>query len=160
MKSVYSNRTTIYLSIIGLLIFSSAMIICIFSLIDNIMNNQPIMIIINSISLFVFVCFIVLFLFILNRFGCKILYDEDEKQIIRKGFICGYKYQLKIEDIKEIIVATFPKKTTYYVLIDSYNTKYDGGYKKSFIRIEKNKKNQKFIRQFWNKPIKTINLYF
>lgn len=79
MKSVYSNRTTIYLSIIGLLIFSNAMIICIFSLIDNIMNNQPIMIIINSISLFVFVCFIVLFLFILNRFGCKILYDEDEK---------------------------------------------------------------------------------
>lgn len=157
MKSVYSNRTTIYLSIIGLLIFSSAMIICIFSLIDNIMNNQPIMIIINSISLFVFVCFIVLFLFILNRFGCKILYDEDEKQIIRKGFICGYKYQLKIEDIKEIIVATFPKETTYYVLINSYNTKYDGWYKKSFIRIEKNKKNQKFIRQFWNKP---INRYF
>lgn len=62
MKSVYSNRTTIYLSIIGVLIFSSAMIICIFYLIDNIMNNQPIMIIINSISLFVFVCFIVLFL--------------------------------------------------------------------------------------------------
>ena len=76
----------------------------------------------------------------LNRLGCTIIYNEKEKTIIRKGFICGYKYIVKIEDIKDIVVATFPKETTYYVLIDSYNTKYDGGYKKSFIRIEKNEK--------------------
>ena len=61
---------------------------------------------------------------------------------------------MKIEDIKEIIITSFPKETEYYVLIDSTNTKYVGGYKKSFIRIEKNKKNQDFIKQFWNKPIK------
>ena len=90
----------------------------------------------------------------LNRFGCKIIYNEEKRIVIRKGFICGYNYQLKIEDIKEIIITSFPKETEYYVLIDSTNTKYVGGYKKSFIRIEKNKKNQDFIKQFWNKPIK------
>ena len=89
----------------------------------------------------------------LNRFGYKITYNEDERTIQRKGFICGYKYIVKIEDIKNIVTATFPKETTYYVIIDSHNTKYDGGSKKSFIRIEKNEDNLKFIKQFWDKPI-------
>ena len=112
------------------------------------------MIIVYSVLFVEFSCFISLLLLMLNRFGCKIIYNEEEKMIIRKGFICGYKYQLKIEDIKEIIIASFPKETTYYVLIDYTNTKYDGGSKKSFIRIEKNEKNQSFIKQFWDKPIK------
>lgn len=68
--------------------------------------------------------------------------------------ICGYKFQVKIDDIQDIIIAEFPKETTYYVFIDSYNTKFEGGSKKSFIRIEKNDKNLKFITQFWDKPIK------
>lgn len=60
------------------------------------------------------------------------MYNVDEGIIIRKGFICGYKYQLKIEDIKDIIIISFSKETTYYVLIDPINTKYDGGKQKIF----------------------------
>ena len=154
MKKVYSNKFMVYFLSFGVFFFSIFSIICFFSLISNIMYGKQNVIIVYSILLFEFICFLSLFLFSLNRFGCKIIYNEEEQIIIRKGFICGYKYQLKIDDIKEIIIATFPKETTYYVIVDLYNTKYDGGSKKSFIRIEKNENNLRFIKQFWNKPIK------
>ena len=154
MKKVYSNRVIIYFSIFGIVFFSIATIMCVLLLINSILNNQANMIMVYSGLIVGFSGFISLFLLMLNRFGCKIIYNEEEQIIIRKGFICGYKYQLKIEDIKEIIIASFPKETTYYIFIDSYNTKYDGGSKKSFIRIEKNENNLKFIKQFWDKPIK------
>ena len=154
MKKVYSNKFMVYFLSFGVFLFSIFSIICAFSLISNIMYGKKNVIIVYSILLFGFICFLSLFLFSLNRFGCKIIYNANEGIIIRKGFICGYKYQLKIDDIKEVIIATFPKETTYYVIVDLYNTKYDGGSKKSFIRIEKNENNLKFIKQFWDKPIK------
>ena len=154
MKKVYSCRFIIYLSLFGIVLFSFPTIVSVFYLFNSIMNYQTNMIMVYLGLIVGFSCFIFLFLLMLNRFGCKIIYNEEEQIIIRKGFICGYKYQLKIDDIKEVIIATFPKETTYYVIIDPYNTKYDGGSKKSFIRIEKNENNLKFIKQFWDKPIK------
>lgn len=153
MKKVYSNRFIIYFSIFGIIFFFVTAFVCVFSLINGIINNQSNIIIVYSILIAGFICFIFLFFLVLNRFGYKIIYNEDERTIQRKGFICGYKYIVKIEDIKNIVIATFPKETTYYVIIDSHNTKYDGGSKKSFIRIEKNEDNLKFIKQFWDKPI-------
>ena len=154
MKKVYSCRFIIYLSFFGIVLFSFPTIVSVFYLFNSILNNQTNMIMVYLGLIVGFSCFIFLFLLMLNRFGCKIIYNEEEQIIIRKGFICGYKYQLKIDDIKEIIIATFPKETTYYVIVDLYNTKYDGGSKKSFIRIERNENNLKFIKQFWDKPIK------
>ena len=154
MKKVYSWRFIIYLSFFVIVLLSFLTIVNIFYLFNSIINYQTNMIMVYLGLIVGFSCFIFLFLFMLNRFGCKIIYNEEEQIIIRKGFICGYKYQLKIDDIKEVIIATFPKETTYYVIVDLYNTKYDGGSKKSFIRIEKNENNLKFIKQFWDKPIK------
>lgn len=147
MKKVYSCRFIIYLSFFGIVLFSFPTIVSVFYLFNSIMNYQTNMIMVYLGLIVGFSCFIFLFLLMLNRFGCKIIYNEEEQIIIRKGFICGYKYQLKIDDIKEVIIATFPKETTYYVIVDLYNTKYDGGSKKSFIRIEKNEDNLKFIKQ-------------
>lgn len=154
MKKVYSYRFIIYFSILEIVFFSIVAIICVFLLINSILNSQKNMIIVYSVALFEFTCFASLGVLVLNRFGYKIIYNADEKTIMRKGFICGYKYILKIEDIQDIVIATFQNETTYYVIIDPYNTKYDGGSKKSFIRIEKNENNLKFIKQFWDKPIK------
>lgn len=154
MKKVYSCRFIIYLSFFGIVLLSFPTIVSVFYLFNSIINSQTNMIMVYLGLIVGFSCFIFLFLLMLNRFGCKIIYNEEEQIIIRKGFICGYKYQLKIDDIKEVIIATFPKETTYYVIVDLYNTKYDGGSKKSFIRIEKNENNLKFIKQFWDKPIK------
>ena len=154
MKKVYSNRVIIYFSIFGIVFFSIAAIICVFLLINSILNNQTNMIIVSSVLLVGFICFVYLYGLMLNRFGYKIIYNAEERTIMREGFFCGYKYILKIEDIQDIVIAFFPRETTYYVIIDSYNTKKDGGSKKSFIRIEQNEKNLKFIKQFWDKPIK------
>ena len=154
MKKVYSWRFIIYWLFFVIVILSFLTIVSVFDLFNSIINYQINMIMVYLGLIVGFSCFIFLFLFMLNRFGCKIIYNEEEQIIIRKGFICGYKYQLKIDDIKEVIIATFPKETTYYVIVDLYNTKYDGGSKKSFIRIEKNENNLKFIKQFWDKPIK------
>ena len=154
MKKVYSCRFIIYLSFFGIVLFSFPTIVSVFYLFKSIINYQTNMIMVYLGLIVGYSCFIFLFLLMLNRFGCKIIYNEEEQIIIRKGFIFGYKYQLKIDDIKEVIIATFPKETTYYVIVDLYNTKYDGGSKKSFIRIEKNENNLKFIKQFWHKPIK------
>ena len=154
MKKVYSWRFIIYWLFFVIVILSFLTIVSVFDLFNSIINYQINMIMVYLGLIVGFSCFIFLFLFMLNRFGCKIIYNEEEQIIIRKGFICGYKYQLKIDDIKEVIIATFPKETTYYVIVDLYNIKYDGGSKKSFIRIEKNENNLKFIKQFWDKPIK------
>ena len=154
MKKVYSCRFIIYLSFFGIVLLSFPTIVSVFYLFNSIINYQTNMIMVYIGLIVGFSCFIFLFLLMLNRFGCKIIYNEEEQIIIRKGFICGYKYQLKVDDIKEVIIATFPKETTYYVIVDLYNTKYDGGSKKSFIRIEKTENNLKFIKQFWDKPIK------
>ena len=154
MKKVYSCRFIIYLSFFGIVLFSFPTIVSVFYLFNSIIKYQTNMIMVYLGLIVGFSCFIYLFLLMLNRFGCKIIYNEEEQIIIRKGFICGYKYQLKIDDITEIIIASVLWETTYYVFIDSINTKYNSGYKKSFIRIEKNDKNLKFIKQFWDKPIK------
>ena len=156
MKMVYSNRTFIYLAIFEIVFFSIVAIICAFLLINSILNNQTNLIIASSILLVVYICIVSLLVLGLNRFGYKIIYNADEGTIMRKGFICGYKYTVKIEEIQDIVIATINSRfrEKYYVIIDPYNTKYAGGLKKSFIRIEKNENNLKFIRQFWDKPIK------
>ena len=155
MKKVYSNRLLIYFSFLSIIFFSIVDFISVFLFIDSIANVQTNVIIVYLILVIEFTFFVSLFFFILNRFGCKILYNANEGVIIRKGFICGYEYQLKIEDIMQIIIASAPWETTYYVFIDSINTKYNSDSKKSFIRIEKNENNLKFIKQFWEKPINT-----
>ena len=117
MKKVYSYRGIIYFSIFGIVFLSIAAIICVFLLINSILNNQTNMILVSSVLLVEFICFVSLIGLMLNRFGYKIIYNADERTIMRKGFICGYKYQLKIDDIKEVIIATFPKETVCIKLI-------------------------------------------
>ena len=155
MKKVYSNRVIIYFSIFGIVFYSIPVIICVFLLINSILNNQANLIIVYSVFLVFLICFLFFIAFMLNRFGYKIIYNAEERTIMREGFFRGYKYILKIEDIQDIVIAFFPRETTYYVIIDSYNTKKDGGSKKSFIRIEQNENNLEFIKQFWDKPIKS-----
>lgn len=111
MKKVYSNRVIIYFSIFGIVFFSIAAIICVFLLINSILNNQTNMIIVSSVLLVEFICFVSLLGLMLNRFGYKIIYNADERTIMRKGFIRGYKYIVKIEEIQDIVIATFPKET-------------------------------------------------
>lgn len=149
----------IYISLFGIVIFSVGTLIYIGAMISSIYNNQTNLLIVYLILSIAFLIFASLLIFVLNRYGYKVYYDKSNNIIYRKGFICGYKCQVKIENIHDIIVAPFPKETTYYMLLDSDHTKYDGGSKKSFIRIEKTQKNEEFIKQFWDKQIKEYKEY-
>ncbi len=157
-NKVYSSKSAIILCIFGIFVCMFEVILGVCLMIKKLINEKPQMIFMLVIIIFS-ISWMILYAFIANRFGCKITYDPDKKILYRKGLICGYKTQVKVEDIKEIIIAPFPKETTFYVLIDSVNTKYDGGSKKSFIRIEKTEKNYEFIKQFWDKPIKEYKTY-
>lgn len=153
MRKVYSNKTVVYMSIFGIVLMAIFMSCSIISVISGVLNGENNIVFVYGILTVGFFLFLIIFLFILNRLGYKVIYDNDKNVIYRKGFICGNLYELKIEDIKEVITVTFPMETDFYVLVDSVNTKYDGGSKNSFIRIEKKKENYDFIKQFWDKPI-------
>ncbi len=158
MKKVYSYKAMIYISIFGIIVFLT-LIIGNLHLIFNTAYGQTDLIFIYSILIFCCLCFIALCVIALNRLCYKVTYDSNKKCINRNGFICGYKYQVNVEDIKEIIIVPFQNERSFFVFIDKFNTKYDGGYRKSFIRIEKNESNYEFIKQFWDKPIKEYKTY-
>ena len=159
MKKVYSNKTVVYMSIFGIALVAVFIICSIVALISEVLNGENNLAFVYGVLTVGSFLFLVMFLFILNRLGYKVIYDNDKKVIYRKGFICGYLYELKVEDIKEVITVTFPMEADFYVLVDSVNTKYDGGSKNSFIRIEKKKENYDFIKQFWDKPITIYRKY-
>lgn len=150
-NKVYSSKFAAIFSLIFISLFIIIEAINVYSLINSLIYQNDILL--EIIMIIGFLPFIILLGFVANRFGYLVIYDSVNNTLSRRGLICGYKFQIKIDDIQDVIIATFPKETTYYVFIDSYNTKYEGGLKKSFIRIEKNKENLKFIVQFWNKPI-------
>ena len=138
---------------LGIAICLIAEMVNIYQLIIDLITNRHDMTL-EIIVIVVFFPFLILCCFALNRYGYKIYYNSNTKELIRKGFLCGYLYRVKVADIQDIVIITFPKEGTYYVFVDHFHTKIDGGFKKSFIRIEKSPKSEKFIKQFWNKPIK------
>ena len=152
-NKVYSSKSAIILCLfvfISLIIFT---IIEIYALTQASSNHE------NIGHIIILVCYLSLIIpiiFVANRSCCVVFYDSETNTIYRKGLFCGYKYSVSIENIKEIIIVSQVKEGVFYIFVDSCNTRYDALYKKSFIRIEKNEKNEKFIKQFWNKPIKYI----
>ena len=151
-NKVYSSKFAAIFSLIFMSLFIVIELVNVYSLINNIIYKNDILFeIIMTIG---FLPFIILFGFVANRFGYLVIYDSVNNTLSRRGLLCGYKLTINIDDVQDIIIGTFSKETTYYVFIDSRSIKYDGGSKKSFIRIEKNENNLKFIRQFWDKTIK------
>lgn len=158
IKKVYSYKFGAVISLTATGMCIIAEIISVYSLISSLMNDKDTLL--ETIIIVGFLPMLLLAIFIANRLAYVVAYDEEKNIIYRKGLICGYKYQLKIEDIQDIITVTFPKETTFYILVDPYNTRYDGGFKQSFIRLEKTDTSRNFIMQFWNKPIiKTVKDY-
>ena len=158
IEKTCSHKFAALLSIFGIVLFTISGLICIYPLLKGLINRDNMAWQVAMIM--VFLSFSLLGVFVGNRVGYTVIYNAETNMLYRRGLFGGYKYELKIEDIQDIVIAEFYKETTYYVLIDPYNTEYGGGTKKSFIRLEKTSKNHAFIKQFWHKPIiKTVKDY-
>ena len=151
LYKAYSSKFAIYFGIFGFIASTLMEIVAVCLLINGLINHQKL--IFEIIAVLVFISSMIFSLFMTNRFGYIVIYDVDKRVLYRKGTIAGYKCQVNVNDIKDIVIMTFPKETTFYVIVDSFHTKYDGGFRTSFIRIEKTEQNLDFIKKFWNKPI-------
>jgi hypothetical protein len=151
IKKVYSSKFDAGLSIFGTVLSAIPEVICIRALVNAIINKGDVIVYLSGVV--VFTLLILLYLFIGNRSAYTVTYNHKEKMLYRKGFFFGYEYQLKVEDIEEVVIGNFYRQGTYYILVDPYNNRYDACYKKSFIRLAANDKNREFIELFWHRPI-------
>ena len=154
-KQVYSNKTTIGILSFCLLVCIGIMCLSIVLIITKIRASEWNMVILATVMGCVFLAVTGLTVYILNRAGCKIIYDSDQHLLYREGLWRGYKYQLKAEDITEIVVVFLPQDDTYYLLLDPYQTRLNGYSSNAFIRLKETPENLEFIRNFWDKPINT-----
>lgn len=151
IRKVYSSKIEAVLSIFCIVLLASFMIVSTCNLINGLAQSEDIIEYVAEIIIFA----LLISLCILwgNREAYTVTYNHKEKMLYRKGFFFGYKYQLKVEDIEEVVIGTFYREGTYYILVDPYNNRYDACYKKSFIRLQATDKNREFIELFWHRPI-------
>ena len=146
----YSSKSHLWLSFFSIVISSIWFLGTFFCLISNI--NNSIFVCICSFGIAASTSLLAASLFYLNRYACIVWYNKDFDEVCRKGFICGYEYRVKVSDIKEVATAMYQYDSKYYILVDA-NGVYPTGKKLSYIRLERNRESEAFIRSFYNKPI-------
>ena len=161
MKKIYAFKIVVYLSLFAILFYLICSLSCIFYAVFFALANNSGGAMASSVLSLLFMFFVIFFIFLLNRSGCKVMYDSTEHIIVRKGYICGYEYKVRVDDIREIISVPDPRLGIYYILVDLSGTeqdyrKYFGIGKDSFIQIRKTDENDAFKKQFWDKPIKNM----
>lgn len=161
MKKIYAFKIVVYLSLFCILFCLICSLGCIYYVVFCALANNFGGAMCFSVSSLLFMFFVIFCIFLLNRGGCKVMYDSTEHIIVRKGYICGYEYKVRVDDIREIISVPDPRLGIYYILVDLSGTeqdywKYFGIGKDSFIQIRKTDENDAFIKQFWDKPIKNM----
>ena len=154
-KRVYSNKTTIGILAFCLLVCIGIMCLSVVLMITNVRAGEWNIVILAMVAGCVFLAVTGLTVWILNRAGCRIIYDPDQHMLYREGLWGGYKYQLKAEEITGIVVVFLPQDDTYYLLLDPYQTRLKGYSSNAFIRLKETPENMEFIRYFWDKPINT-----
>ena len=151
MKRIHSSVKSVLFCIFFVVICFAFMILNVILYIKNISTEQEMA---HCIMTLISLLASAISLLFLNRFGCFVWFDDKTKELCRKGFFFGFKYKIKVEKIKNIVLVEPPKQEKYIVVIDETNYNYEGLSKKSFIRIEHNLKNLEYIKKFWSEPIK------
>ncbi len=152
-NKAFSNKTLLFIFLIASIIFLTIFIYFLVCLILNIINTNKNTIISDIIILCFLFPFLYLFLFCLNRMGCIVYYNEKTNKIGRKGFFFGFKHEVSVLDIKDVVISTMPFETKYIIIVDKKGRSYETLSKLSFIRLKYNQKNLEFIKDFWEKPI-------
>ena len=151
IKKAYSSKSAAVFTMVFLVVFAVIEVVFIGALINELMENGTVHN--NLIAVIGFASYLALLIFLGNRSAYTVTYNRKEKMLYRRGLFFGYRYQLKVEDIEDIIIGDFYREGTFYILVDPYNNRYDGCHKRSFIRLQVNDQNRDFIELFWHRPI-------
>ena len=113
-----------------------------------------------AVSSLMFIPMTVASILYLNVTSCHVWYDREKKELYRKGFIGGYKYKLKIDDIKDVFIfETFRPVTQYIVISANDNRNTQEGYRfnkknvKTVIMVLNTTNNQRILEEFWDRPL-------
>ena len=141
MKKIVSSKSWLLITLCGTLCFCPVFIYGLLMFFQNILVKENLWLIffffvIPSSLLFI------LSVVMLNRLSCIVWYDGTA--IGRKGLLFGFKHQIYVHEIKEIIVTSVPKQGRYVVVIDDFCNSDEGLSKKSYIRFEYTDKNKDF----------------
>ena len=107
MKRVYSSKITIFFSFFGIVIFSAMLIFSTVELISGALQGKMNIVFVGLVAIIACIGFIFLSAIALNRCGYKVIYDRENNIIYREGFICGYKRQVNVDNIKEYISSKY-----------------------------------------------------
>ena len=161
MSKIYSSKSVVGFCFFAFIVNFIAHCMVIGFSVVSIIEGKPLNAVIVIIGLVIIMWpLLALTFYSLNRDGCKIYYDDTTKTIYREGFICGYKRELKVSDIKEVTVIEIMRDDSYYVLVDDAHSKFTGFSKEAYLKFSKTDTNKKFLRQFWDKPITKIETPF
>ena len=95
----------------------------------------------------------------MNVISCRVWYDSEKNELYRKGFLVGYKYKLKIEDVKDVFIyVTAPPGVTEYIIISAHNDRNIKKIvnKKPIIRVLNTERNREILLDFWARPLDVV----
>ncbi len=143
MKKIISSKSWLFINLVGILCFGAVSVYSLYISLQYILQKNNLWIpfcIFTICSLFI----LILFLTALNRLSCIVWHDDVH--IGRKGLLFGFRYQIRLQDIKDIVVVSVTKQGQYIIIIDDFGRSVEGFSSKSFLRFEFTEKNKEFIK--------------
>ena len=145
MKKIISSKGFLFFNIFGVLFFGATLIYSLYMLVINIFKSRSLLLVYGILSFLTFFLFVI-YIIALNRISCIVW--SDGRKIGRKGLLFGFKYEIAIQDIQDIVITSIPRQGKYIVILDKNCKSFEGLSKKSFIRLAYSEKNIQFIEQF------------
>ena len=141
MKKIISSKSWLLINLSGTLCFGCVFVYGFCMLLQSVISKSPLWSIFFLLSVFSLLI-LALFIVALNRLSCIVWYDGTS--IGRRGLLFGFKHQLAVREIEDVVIVTVPKQARYVVVIDNYCSDMEGLSKRSYIRFEHTEKTKEF----------------
>lgn len=142
MKKIISSKSWLLINLCGTFCISLPFVYFLFMFLQSVSAKEILLWLIFCIVMIASLLMLMLFIIALNRLSCIVWYDGIS--IGRKGLLFGFKHQIHVQEIKDVIVTSVPKQGQYVVVIDNFCNSDEGLSKKSYIRFEYTEKNREF----------------
>lgn len=147
MNKTISSKSYLIICVLGLVLWFSVLVLGTVLILDSVSRENNAGIIVGSCM----ACFCTLALIFnamcLNFIVNRVYYNNEKNQIIAQGLICGYKRCIDVDNIKDIEIQFNHWEDHNYVIIEKKQNN------KKPIKLAKTPQNERFIKQFWDKPI-------